>query len=217
MGPVTKLTLRPHDGSPELALPYNPESLQVSAKARYVSVPNPEGKPTRQYLGGATRSVSVQVRLDARQAKSTVWDTVQLLFSWLQASPGSETANAPMPPLLSLSWGRQQWFDCCLTSASARYTMFSPDGTPLRAEADIALDEVEVPVKRQNPTSGSLVGRRSYRVVAGDSLQSISYAEYGDPTRWRDVARANDLDDPMALRPGVRLYLPDLADLEPRP
>lgn len=216
MGPVAKLTLRPHDGSPALELPYNPVSLQVQATARYASVPNAKGKSSKQYLGGTTRSLNVAVRLDARAMRAPVWDTVQLLFSWLQPTSKTEAQHAPMPPVLSLTWGTE-WFDVTLTSASAQYTMFAADGTPTRAEADISLEEVDLAVPRQNPTSGSLVGRRSYRVVAGDSLHSVATAEYGDPRRWRDLAVANDLDDPMALRPGTRLLLPDLADLEPQP
>lgn len=215
VGPVSKLTLRPDDGSPALVLPYNPESLQVQAQARYASVPNAEGKPNKQFMGGTTRSVSVDVRLDARAMQRPVWDTVQQLFGWLQPTTKSQAQNTPMPPLLVLSWGKE-WFDVCLVQASATYTLFDADGTPVRATAQISLEEVDVPVPRQNPTSGSVVGRRSHQVVAGDSLHSIAHAEYGDPSRWRDLAAANDLDDPLALRPGQRLLLPDPADLEVR-
>jgi nucleoid-associated protein YgaU len=42
----------------------------------------------------------------------------------------------------------------------------------------------------------------------GDSLQSIAYAMYGDPTRWRSIAEANGIDDPLALRRGSTLSIP---------
>ena len=42
----------------------------------------------------------------------------------------------------------------------------------------------------------------------GDSLASVAYAEYGDPTAWRAVARFNGIDDPLRCRPGTRLLLP---------
>ena len=42
------------------------------------------------------------------------------------------------------------------------------------------------------------------------SLPSISYASYGDPTRWRAIAEANGIDDPLALRRGRMLAVPQV-------
>jgi nucleoid-associated protein YgaU len=42
----------------------------------------------------------------------------------------------------------------------------------------------------------------------GDSLQSIAFDAYGDPTRWRPIAEANGIDDPLALRSGAELTIP---------
>jgi nucleoid-associated protein YgaU len=48
-----------------------------------------------------------------------------------------------------------------------------------------------------------------YIVQSGDSLASIAQEVYGDPTRWRDIARANDLQEPFALTVGEALLIPD--------
>jgi nucleoid-associated protein YgaU len=213
LGPVAKLTLRPKSGGgAALVLPYNPETLEVSASADYRDITTEDGVPGKQYMGRSSRTTTVEARLDARVLTRPVADTVQQVFSWLGATPGSRSRGAPTPPLLALSWGKQ-WFDACLTSAGVRYTMFATDGAPTRAVLTLGLTEVELPEKRQNPTSGSVVGRRSHHVVAGDSLHSIATAEYGDPKRWRDLAVANRIDDPMVLRPGTRVLLPALAEL----
>ena len=45
-------------------------------------------------------------------------------------------------------------------------------------------------------------------MVAGDSLASIAYREYGAPAYWRALAEANGIDDPLRLRPGTRLLVP---------
>lgn len=47
-----------------------------------------------------------------------------------------------------------------------------------------------------------------YVIQSGDSLASIAQEVYGDPTRWRDIARANDLDEPYALTVGASLRIP---------
>ena len=44
----------------------------------------------------------------------------------------------------------------------------------------------------------------------GDSLPSIAYDAYGDPTRWRPIAEANGIDNPMHLRRGTELTIPTL-------
>lgn len=51
-------------------------------------------------------------------------------------------------------------------------------------------------------------GRR-YVIQSGDSLASIAQDVYGDPTRWREIARANDLNEPYALTVGASLRIPD--------
>jgi nucleoid-associated protein YgaU len=47
-----------------------------------------------------------------------------------------------------------------------------------------------------------------HTVRAGDSLQSIAYEHYRDATRWREIAEANGIDDPMHLGSGVALTVP---------
>ena len=44
----------------------------------------------------------------------------------------------------------------------------------------------------------------------GDSLPSIAFRSYGDPTRWRAIAEANGIDDPLALRRGHVLGVPQV-------
>ena len=47
-----------------------------------------------------------------------------------------------------------------------------------------------------------------HRIVAGDSLASVAYAEYGDPTAWRALAAFNEVDDPLRVPTGTVLLLP---------
>ncbi len=212
VGPVAKLTLRPVNGAlPALVLPYNPESVQVTAEAEYKKNKTKD-VPGQQFTGRSSKTLSLEARLDARALTRPVPAVVDQVFGWLAPTRTSVLRGVPAPPRLSLSWGAA-WFDVALQSASATYTMFASDGTPTRAVLALTLVQVELPLKRQNPTSGSLAGSRSHRVVAGDSLHSIATAEYGDPRHWRDLAQANGLDDPMRLPPGTRLLLPARAEL----
>ena len=62
----------------------------------------------------------------------------------------------------------------------------------------------------QNPTTIGLAGLATHVVRDGDTLQSIAHKTYGDPNRWRLVAEANGVDNPLHLRRGTPLNLPRL-------
>jgi nucleoid-associated protein YgaU len=49
---------------------------------------------------------------------------------------------------------------------------------------------------------------RTYVVREGDSLPSIAYASYGSATRWRPIALANRIVDPLDLPAGRTLLIP---------
>lgn len=47
-------------------------------------------------------------------------------------------------------------------------------------------------------------------VQPGDTLWTIAARAYGDPTRWRDIAKSNPDIDPRRLVVGTRLLIPDV-------
>jgi chromosome segregation ATPase/LysM repeat protein len=51
---------------------------------------------------------------------------------------------------------------------------------------------------------------KRYTLKKGDSLWLVAKREYGDPQRWKDIAKANNLDsrESRLLRPGYELILP---------
>jgi len=86
----------------------------------------------------------------------------------------------------------------------------------VRAEATVSLQAVPppAPLPPTNPTSGGLATRRTRTVVEGDTLASIAYEEYRDPNKWRALAEANDIDDPMRVKAGTVLIVPDRREAE---
>jgi nucleoid-associated protein YgaU len=45
-------------------------------------------------------------------------------------------------------------------------------------------------------------------VQRGETLDRIAARYYGESTRWRDLAVLNQIEDPLALRPGSLLSIP---------
>jgi nucleoid-associated protein YgaU len=111
-------------------------------------------------------------------------------------------------------WGAVTGFPAHITSVSVKYTLFTPSGTPVRAVCTVQMEEMGGETSGQNPTSGALAARSVHTMVDGDSLPSIAYAEYGDPTLWRVLAEANDIDDPMRLPVGRPLLVPAMEELD---
>ena len=59
------------------------------------------------------------------------------------------------------------------------------------------------------PAAEDVVSRkRNHWVQKGETLFSISLRYYDDGRRWKELARANKIDDPCKLRAGMRLEIP---------
>jgi nucleoid-associated protein YgaU len=101
-------------------------------------------------------------------------------------------------------------FDGVISSYSERFTLFLPDGTPVRAVVDLTLSESRdgAYLARQNPTSGGVGGDRVWVVREGDTLPWIAFSEYRDATEWRSIADANRLTNVRHLIPGTVLVIP---------
>ena len=141
---------------------------------------------------------------------------VEALLSCCVPTEESIGHKKPSPPIVVLHWGSTASFPAFVTSVSAKFTLFSSDGTPIRAVCSVQMEEMPgEEFRKQNPTSGSYDVRRVHRTVAGDSLASVAFAEYGDPTAWRALAAFNEIDDPLRVPTGTLLLLPTPEELPP--
>jgi nucleoid-associated protein YgaU len=125
----------------------------------------------------------------------------------MQAMHGNHSA----PQFIEFSWGSVTLPKAAPVSITIRYALFRPNGEPIRAFVDLELAQAEdtnPPGKAQNPTTRAITGLRAHTVRDGDSLPSIAYGAYGDATRWRAIAEANGIDNPLRLRRGSELTIP---------
>lgn len=218
MEPPATVGARPGGALARVQLQFNPEKLSMTKSTSW------RRKPARmasqaslpEFVGSGPRMLSLEVFLDATAThdKSVEKNVEQLMLACVP-TPRSLAAKKPASPWVRFDWGTATTtsFDGVLTTFSVSYPLFDVDGTPLRATCSLTIEEAGVDTPGQNPTSGSLEARNTHTVVAGDSLPLLAWREYGDPTAWRAIAEANDLDDPMILAPGVELLLPGLDEL----
>lgn len=192
---------------------FNPKELSISKSASWQAEPARGSKKSGppEFKGSDPAKLTLEMFFDATDRLDTsVVDAAEKLLSCCVPTDASRQSNKPSPPLVVLHWGQTHSVTAYITSVSVKYTLFTSAGTPIRATASVSLQEMPEEPAGQNPTSGSLSVSRTHTVVEGDSLASVAYREYGDPTMWRTIAEANAIDDPLRLSPGTALLVPDL-------
>ncbi|WP_248798706.1 hypothetical protein [Pseudomonas sp. MWU13-2105] len=119
------------------------------------------------------------------------------------------------PNYVVIRWGGGLEFRGVLTGFSTSYTLFKPDGTPLRAKLSlefvsyIDLATLARKEKKSSPDMSHLV-----QIVEGDTLPQIADDIYRDPAYYVQIARFNKLDKFRRLSPGTLLSVPPLVAQE---
>jgi nucleoid-associated protein YgaU len=198
---------------------FNPKEVTITKSATWKRESSKKSKKASppEFTGPEPSKMTLEMFFDATGPRDgSVVAAVEKLLSCCVATEETAGHEKPMPPLVVLHWGSISSFPAFVTSVSAKFTLFSSDGTPIRAVCSVSLEEMPGEPFRQNPTSGSHQVRRVHRTVAGDSLASVAYAEYGDPTAWRPLAVFNGIDDPLRVPAGTVLLLPAPEELAAR-
>jgi nucleoid-associated protein YgaU len=105
--------------------------------------------------------------------------------------------------------GSRKVFDCIVESIQQKFTLFSPQGVPLRATLSVTLREyksLETQLQQLNLQSADHT--RVHIVARGETLPQIAYDAYRDAAKWRLIAEANNILRPRDLEPGTVLELP---------
>jgi nucleoid-associated protein YgaU len=210
---VSKARLVPLDGSASLKFRFNPKEYSVTKSAKWERTPSKGAKTAAkpEFIGADPRKVTMELLFDDWEGRGDLVKDVQTLLEWMEPTDRSLSNNKPHPRLLKFEWGENhslQTFLGFISTVTVKYTLFKPNGVPVRATANISMEEVPHDPKATNPTSGSPLGRRSHVVAAGDTLHSIAHREYDDAALWRGLAEFNRIDDPLRVWPGTRLLLP---------
>lgn len=199
--------LVPTVDDPIIPLRFNPTEYQLQKTNNFaeIAIPGLESPPI-QFIRGASEKLTAELLVDT---SDTLEDVRAKYVDKLRDLMRIDT-DLHAPPIVRFTWDTQV-FRGVLESVNTTYVLFTPEGIPLRAKLAVVLKEyrpVEVQV-RESPTA-SPDFEKSYVVRRGDTLSSIAGAVYRDPAVWREIARANGIEDPRTLAPGTTLALPRL-------
>jgi hypothetical protein len=211
------ITLLPTEGEPlePISVLFNPTSYSITKTVLWEGQRSVgHNAPLLTFGGGGSRELSLELFYDvtepvAEQRIDDVRDLTNKLVALARIKPDLER-----PPVISISWGDGSQgkfnfpFVGVITSLTQNFTLFSSAGKPLRATISLKVLEFLDWMKDELETDPELTTRL---VKRGDSLSSIAYEVYRDPTRWRVIAEANRIDDPRHLTIGLRLEIPKMS------
>lgn len=209
--PMTKGSLIPGRPIGHITFQFNPKELTVSKSAKWNRDAQKGSKKAGvpEFKGADPSKLTLEMFLDATAKQDdSVVKTVEKLFTCCVPTDDTHSKGKGSPPWVVFHWGGLTGFTAYVSSVSVKYTLFTAGGMPIRGIATVTIEEISGEQSGQNPTSGGLADRSVHTVVSGDTLASIAWREYGDPTMWRVLAEHNEIDDPMRLRPGVALLVP---------
>ncbi|MCG2783892.1 MAG: peptidoglycan-binding protein [Anaerolineae bacterium] len=207
--------------SGEIECQFNPAELTISKEAAWEGEKSPSfTSPWLQFAGGEAATYSLSLFFDSYSYESApnvpdpkdVRELTNQLLQLTLRGAGRSMFVVPFsnPPMVTFIWGKITLFMAVVEKVEITYTMFSPDGLPIRAKADVSFKQQDFwddIIPAQNPTSRT-DSRKTRRVHAGQRLDQIAFEEYGDARYWRLLAESNGMDDPFELVDGQLLVIP---------
>lgn len=211
MATLVKAYIQAVDGSSaQVEFQYNPKELSIK-RSNKLKQEEQKGKdaPKVEFESGSGRQLSLQAFFDTyERGENVVKKYIEPLEGLATVDKKTEGEDkTARPPYVILAWGREKFFKGLIKSLGIKYTMFLPDGTPVRATADLNIVEVPDEPEGQNPSSIGTTGLSSHTVLPGETLDLIAFRELGSARQWQHIAETNGIDDPWALVPGSRLVI----------
>ena len=186
---------------------FNPAEYSIQKGNQFSSTPLPGlSNPIVSFVNGDADVLTMDLFFDTYtdRESSDVREETEKIAVLLDIDP---KLHAP-PPVL-FRWGPLR-FKAVIERLSQRFTMFREDGVPVRATLNVTFKEYRTLDDQLNPPNESSDWSKRRIVAENDRLCLIAAIEYEDPTVWRVIADANDIENPRLLQPGRELLLPPL-------
>jgi len=190
---------------------FNPEEYSLNKDNNFASQAIPGlSSPILQFVHGNVRTLEMELFFDTTDQRSDVRDQTQKITDLLKID-----SDLHAPPVLQVAWGSLQ-LRCVLVRANQKFLKFLEDGRPTRARVTVSFNEFIDPEREAKEVNRQTADfTKIYTVVRGDTLSGIAMRYYSDPSLWRPIAIANDIDDPRRIAPGQQLQVPSLPFTDP--
>lgn len=208
---------------------YNPTELSFDKQAQIAEITIPGlDAPIQQFVRGNAEKLTLELFCDTTDdgtgvGARSVTEETDKFFQLVKIIPSRHAPPAVMflwndkfpGDSLNQAWANQRrhGFRAVAESVRQRFTMFSPEGVPLRATVTLVLREYRTLEQQQYELNLSSPDRsHAHVLVTGETLGAVAGRYYQRAGEWRRVADENDIEDPRRLQPGVVLSVPRIAE-----
>jgi len=199
---------------------FNPNELTVEKTNQFAEISIP-GLPssTFKFVKGGVRTLTMDLFFDTYEEKKDVRIHTDRITGWDSGNLFKEKpfkglmdidSDLHAPPICLFIWG-SFIFRCIIERVTKKFTMFLPEGIPVRATLNVTLkgySDIETQLKETSFQSADRT--KVWHVKQGDTLWLIAAKEYGNPALWRRIADKNKIYNPLLLKPGMNLVIPPL-------
>jgi hypothetical protein len=198
-----------------LTVQFNPTeyTIQKGAQIAEIAIPGIDS-PILQFVRGQNEKLTLDLFFDTTEENgmadgaTDVRARTKPFHELVKVQPKSHAV-----PRFTFVWGKGLSFRAIAESVSEKFTLFSPEGIPLRCTLSLSLREyktLEQQLKELNLQSADHTKR--VIVQRGDSLGRIAWDQYRDARQWRRIADFNRgrIADPRRLDPGTVLEIPPI-------
>jgi hypothetical protein len=201
---------------------FNPKEYDLDKSVTYDNSKSFSDAPEPEFKAPSPMNLSVTLQFDSYEERCSVRDkwvrkieklTMMGVVELKKNATKDDKKNA-RPPMILFVWGRFS-FKGVVTKLTQKYTMFLSDGTPVRAECSLTIQNVSNrDIDSGTNVAGGSGSTRTVSVGPNDRIDLIAAKELGDAGRWAEIAAFNDIVDPgnIAGDDGQRktsLTLPD--------
>jgi hypothetical protein len=191
---------------------FNPATYSVKYVVEYDE--KDQGRGTtgmpQRYKRNKPGEFSLEFVLDGTGASADKEDVEERIDEFLTVVHNLD-GEIHRPRYLRVAWGTLL-FDCVFKDVNIKYTLFDPNGRPVRANltavfASFVNDDKRD--KQEGKKSPDLT--RVHFVRKGETLPLLAHQYYGDPRYYLALARHNQLNNFRELQEDRRIEIPPLA------
>ena len=168
------------------------------------------------FVGGGATEIQLDLLFDVGLSRTPPPDgDVRRLSDPLWYLSEHHGARSGRSPVVRLVWGKSWNLPGVITAAAQRLDDIQSDGVPRRNWMRVGFRRIHDEAARERPGdvdltqrpranavsagSGGDAGTANGDYVSGRRLDLVANRVYGDPGRWRDIAAANGVDDPIRI------------------
>ena len=206
---------------------YNPTELSFDKSAQYAEINIPGlDSPLLQFVRGQNETLSLELFFDTTENgmgtnATSVTTLSDRIYELVKIEPDRHA-----PPICSFIWNdkfpggdissnlgnqRRNEFQCVVENVKQKFTLFSPEGVPLRATLAVRLREYKTLDQQLEQLNLNSPDRtQSHVLQRQETLSAIAERHYRRASQWRRIADANTIDDPRRISSGTFLTLPPI-------